>query len=1314
MKQRRVASLAVICLLLSLASAEAAYEIGFVSGSFTPAANTYQLELAASGRHMIIQFDEPLSANTKKELSRLGISLLGYLPDRAYAATFSGMVSETELRALGVRALVPFHPEYKVHPRVTDQDFGPWSLYENGMRMFNVDVFRDVELADAAELLFKNGFEVGDHIEASHTLVVAAEPSKIMTLAVLDDVMFINEMSPPLESVNATVRTRLHVNEVQTAPYNLSGDSVTILVFDGGIVDGTHPDFSGRVTQMEAGTVAEHATHVAGTVGGNGTNSGGTNRGMAPMARIISGEYDACVPFCFYNSPNDISDDYTFARETYDVELTTNSVGANVSPNGYPCSWFGDYELTSRIVDGLVRQTGDRPLIQFWAAGNERGDPGCAISSYRCMSIPAGSKNIMTIGATTSSDGLASFTSWGPTDDGRIKPEVCATGVNVVSCSPGGGYTTMSGTSMATPAAAGTACLVLERWHSLYPGSPDPLPETIKALYINSATDLGSVGPDYSSGFGLVNALRAIQQLDAGGVMQSTLETDEQFDYEFTVPANTPTLDVSLAWSDVPAVGNVIPTLVNDLNLVLISPSAVEYLPWTLNPASPGAAAVPGIDSVNVCERVHVNTPEAGTWTLRVAGEINEGVSQTFGLAASVPLVAQWTEVSGILHPVDDPGVGIAGVVYGDEAGLSVWTNPSTGAFVFHVPQGQTYTIRARAFGYAPTSVNVNANGASVVQNIEMTPIAAQTSVTGTVVDQFGDPISGATVGVSFPNLQTPIPDMTTDAQGEFALSLPGESYVFQASFSGLLTTLEEAIPVAGSHEFTIELQDPRIRPVGPDGYGYYCYENADTGYAPEYTYTSIAPAAGGPGTLIGPGNGNDWIIEVPLPFNARYNGVVTGGLSVSADGWIGFGNVSGGTQSYANTFIPNPDLPNNCVYVFWDDLYPYHPTEGGQIAYYHDAANDRFIVEYYMVSHFAPVDFKVTAQFVLYSLGARPTRTGDSEFEIYYDRFDYDGPDTDQDATLGIENANGTDGLMVMFDGGTDPFAYPVAAHTALRYTTGPILGSGTVQGQIMAIPETDLSGATLRVGSLQFSPEANGSFSVAGVPSGNARLEVQMDGYEHLTSEQFTIPADGSVTVNMTIYRLDPPESLTGDFNSESSTIVLSWQPPDWSGIARRGNESLDELVEYKVFRQGQGPIATTSDETYTYTVSGVGVYRFWVTAVYDGGESDSSNHVQFLVTDARDAHAGIPSELYLDQNYPNPFNPTTSIGFGLPTESAITLKVYDVQGRLVTELLHSTLPAGHHRVEFDATGLGSGVFFYRLDAGGQQLFGKMMLLR
>jgi hypothetical protein len=78
------------------------------------------------------------------------------------------------------------------------------------------------------------------------------------------------------------------------------------------------------------------------------------------------------------------------------------------------------------------------------------------------------------------------------------------------------------------------------------------------------------------------------------------------------------------------------------------------------------------------------------------------------------------------------------------------------------------------------------------------------------------------------------------------------------------------------------------------------------------------------------------------------------------------------------------------------------------------------------------------------------------------------------------------------------------------------------------------------------------------------------------------------------------------------------------------------------------------------------------------------------------------GMPLQFQLHQNYPNPFNPATSLRFDLPTAGHVKLVVFDVLGREVATLLNEMVPAGSHDMTFNASGLSSGVYFYRLQAG------------
>jgi hypothetical protein len=93
---------------------------------------------------------------------------------------------------------------------------------------------------------------------------------------------------------------------------------------------------------------------------------------------------------------------------------------------------------------------------------------------------------------------------------------------------------------------------------------------------------------------------------------------------------------------------------------------------------------------------------------------------------------------------------------------------------------------------------------------------------------------------------------------------------------------------------------------------------------------------------------------------------------------------------------------------------------------------------------------------------------------------------------------------------------------------------------------------------------------------------------------------------------------------------------------------------------------------------------------------------------------ANTALPTVYSLSQNYPNPFNPTTSIRFGLPKAGDVSLVVYDILGRKVTELIHGNLTAGYHTVNFNASNLASGVYFYRIQAGDFVSVKKLMLLK
>ncbi|MCD6338990.1 MAG: DUF11 domain-containing protein [Verrucomicrobia bacterium] len=475
---------------------------------------------------------------------------------------------------------------------------------------------------------------------------------------------------------------------MQAPPYGLTGSNVYVGVWDGGIIDMTHPDLEGRVIRGETNQVSEahyHATHVAGTLAGTGVHSeaeGGRPfqwRGVAPGAALVSYDVDT----------GDLIDEIGAAVQTYPILISQNSWGVTASEFFGNCDILGDYDGRAAAYDEIVTGKFGRPLTVVFSAGNNRRskpETGCPGLDYNCINVPATAKDVLTVGAINSDDNsLAFFSSWGPTDDGRLKPELCAPGDEVggdggvTSTQPEASYGTLVGTSMAAPAVSGAAAILIEDYRRLYNGT-DPLPATIRALLIHTAADLDegeglSRGPDYASGYGRLQIQAAVDQLESGGVLIGRVAQDGAQNYALQVPEGASEVKVTLVWDDPPGAENAALALVNDLDLALLGPDGTRYYPWTLDPEDPGQPARRDReDHLNPLEQIVVESPEAGSWTIRVVGTgVAEGDFQKFALVFTPPGVeaaplaavdgADFLEAAGNGNGHIDPGERIEEVV---------------------------------------------------------------------------------------------------------------------------------------------------------------------------------------------------------------------------------------------------------------------------------------------------------------------------------------------------------------------------------------------------------------------------------------------------------------------------------------------------------------------------------------------------------------------------------------------------------------------------------------------------------------------------
>jgi hypothetical protein len=282
-------------------------------------------------------------------------------------------------------------------------------------------------------------------------------------------------------------------------------------------------------------------------------------------------------------------------------------------------------------------------------------------AGYDTLPLNSVAKNILTVGAVSPITGgyagsnsvvMASFSSWGPPDDGRIKPDVVSDGVDVYSsvATNNSSYAAYSGTSMATPTITGSIALLTEL-HSNLSGTNYALRgSSVKGLTIHTADEAGTTaGPDYQFGYGLANFKQAAVLLTNNATSGSLSFLKEVFVpsgsfVEFPVVASGgATLKVSTCWTDpagTPVAASVDPTnrmLINDLDLRVIG-GGITNFPWVLNPVSPTDAAVKADNNRDNVEQVVVNSPGTSTYTIRVThkGVLKNNLGQTNGQHLSI------------------------------------------------------------------------------------------------------------------------------------------------------------------------------------------------------------------------------------------------------------------------------------------------------------------------------------------------------------------------------------------------------------------------------------------------------------------------------------------------------------------------------------------------------------------------------------------------------------------------------------------------------------------------------------------------------
>lgn len=490
---------------------------------------------------------------------------------------------------------------------------------------------------------------------------------------------FKNERPVYLTTHNTNAAISTGASVLRLTPYGLTGSGVAVGVWDGGAARASHQEFSAgtRVVVKDGAAGIDHATHVAGTIAAAGVVT--SARGMATAALIDSYDWNS-------DKSEMTARGATAPGQADKLHLSNHSYGYvsgwNYVNGGSPFrvwEWTGDgttsasidtdfgrYNTYSRDSDSLAFNA--PYFLMFRSAGNDRVDnpsagqavalsPGSStVVSYDAALHPAGdgsyrggfetigfdalAKNVITIGSVTDAvtsgvrdpakANISSFSSWGPTDDGRIKPDLVANGDGVYSTlnSSNTAYGNLSGTSMATPNATGTAALLVQEYARLTDGGA-MRSATLKALLIHTADDRGQPGPDYKFGWGLLNGQAAADLLrdHFANPLKKRLAEDlistsrTTITHEFVWDGVSP-IHATLAWTDPAGTATTTsdlrtPRLRNNLDLKIIAPDGAEFLPFVMpfvgawTQASMDLPATTGKNNTDNVEQVRIAAPPA-------------------------------------------------------------------------------------------------------------------------------------------------------------------------------------------------------------------------------------------------------------------------------------------------------------------------------------------------------------------------------------------------------------------------------------------------------------------------------------------------------------------------------------------------------------------------------------------------------------------------------------------------------------------------------------------------------------------------------
>jgi hypothetical protein len=616
----------------------------------------------------LVQFSNPPGREARAQLAAMGVDLLHYIPEDAFIARLRG-VSLDQLRAApSVEWVGEYRPEHKVHPRLAAAVRA--ALQTNQLVAVNALIAPQATPSAIAEV--RSLFSTIVHesqLRQGTILRGALAPARLDALAQSSCVLWI-ENAPRRKLVDELAAKLVGGDDGRTGTPTVTqqlgfgGTGVTVCVADTGLDTGDtntmHPDLRGRVTgfQYYGSSLTDgsdgygHGTHCAGIVAGN-AGTGETDPDTGAFYGLgVASQANLFIERIFDADANEVD---PFPS---DATLTQDAVrnGAVIGSNSWGNDVQGEYDTDAWQFDQLVRDAdpstpGDQPYILEFSSGNAGPDS-------QTVGSPATGKNVIATGASENvpgtlaetyglyadgADTMADFSSRGPCEDGRIKPDLVAPGTWIASAASSAApdeasiawttiddyYVYMGGTSMSGPHAAGAAAVFVQFYKSTHTNAM-PSPALVKAALINSANELDELNggpgpiPNNDEGWGRITLTNIIVTNFSTApryyeyVDQTILLTNGQVYAHHTLVQNSDQpLKFTLAYTDVAGFPGAIPALVNDLDLEVVGPDGTLYR-GNQFAGSDSAPNAPSPDNLNNVEAVHLSQPLPGDYLVRV------------------------------------------------------------------------------------------------------------------------------------------------------------------------------------------------------------------------------------------------------------------------------------------------------------------------------------------------------------------------------------------------------------------------------------------------------------------------------------------------------------------------------------------------------------------------------------------------------------------------------------------------------------------------------------------------------------------------